>query len=295
MTQSAARPASPPPSSAVPVIDRLGTAHASIMRMRCDLPGGLPPAPAIASQDAFSAIVQLRPFAAHTLWRDGRQVFAGGHAAGALAITDLRQGWRCHHRASFDNVRIQFSCDELQAFAREHGARASLSLRNPAGEHDAVIESLARAFLPSLEAPGQASQLFLDQLTGAVLAHLIAHYGSASVHLLKTAALSRRQEALAKEYLVAHMGEDVSIEMVAAHCNLSRSYFIKAFKQNTGITPYRWLLEYRIDQAKILLRQGISIAEIAVRYGFSDQSHFTRVFSGVVGVPPAKWRNRNDL
>ncbi|WP_420996806.1 helix-turn-helix transcriptional regulator [Cupriavidus sp. 30B13] len=295
MMQSAARPDRPPPTAAFPVIDRLDTTHASITRMRCDEPGGLPPAPVIASQDAFSAIVQLRPFAAHTLWRDGRQVFAGGHAEGALAITSLQQSWRCHHRASFDNVRLQVGCDELQAFAREHGARAPISLRNPEGDTDAVMLSLARAFLPSLEMPAQASRLFLDQLANAMLAHLVAHYGSASVHMLKTATLSRRQEALAKEYLVAHAGEDVSIEMVAAHCNLSRSYFIKAFKQNTGVTPYRWLLEHRIEQSKGLLRQGIPISEIAARSGFSDQSHFTRIFSGVVGIPPAKWRNRNDL
>ncbi|WP_454726025.1 MULTISPECIES: helix-turn-helix transcriptional regulator [Cupriavidus] len=293
MMQRAAR--TPSPAAPALIVERLDTPHASLARMRCDAPGGLPPAPAIPAQDAFSAIVQLRPFAAHTLWRDGRQVFAGGHGEGALAITNLQQGWRCHHRASFDNVRLQVSCDELQAFAREHGARTPMSLRNPEGETDGVMLSLARALLPSLHTPEQASRLFLDQLATTMLAHLVAHYGSASVHMLKTAMLSRRQETLAKEYLIAHAGEDVSIEMVAAHCNLSRSYFIKAFKQNTGVTPYRWLLEHRIEQSKALLRQGMPISEIAALHGFSDQSHFTRIFSAVVGIPPAKWRNRNDL
>jgi hypothetical protein len=58
-------------------------------------------------------------------------------------------------------------------------------------------------------------------------------------------------------------------------------------------TPHRWLLERRVDRAKELLRHSSPIAEIALECGFSDQSHFTRVFTNLMGVPPGVWRRQS--
>jgi AraC-like DNA-binding protein len=77
---------------------------------------------------------------------------------------------------------------------------------------------------------------------------------------------------------------------LAATCNLSRSYFIKAFKKTTGRTPHRWLLQHRIDKAKELLLHSLPIAEISLECGFTDQSHFTCVFTNIMGMPPGVWR-----
>jgi AraC-like DNA-binding protein len=60
-----------------------------------------------------------------------------------------------------------------------------------------------------------------------------------------------------------------------------------AFKQTIGETPYRWLLRQRAKVAKKMLAGSEkSIAEITIAGGFADQSHLTRVFSGIIGVPP---------
>jgi AraC family transcriptional regulator len=82
----------------------------------------------------------------------------------------------------------------------------------------------------------------------------------------------------------------LSIAGAAATCNLSRSYFIKAFKNTTGRTPHRWLLEHRVDRAKELLLRSVPIVDIALECSFADQSHFTRMFANIMGVPPAVWR-----
>jgi AraC family transcriptional regulator len=57
--------------------------------------------------------------------------------------------------------------------------------------------------------------------------------------------------------------------------------------------PHRWLLMQRVKRAKELLRgTRTPIAEIAVTYGFADQSHLTRVFSKVFRVSPGAWRRQ---
>jgi AraC family transcriptional regulator len=54
-----------------------------------------------------------------------------------------------------------------------------------------------------------------------------------------------------------------------------------------GVTPHQYILQCRIDKAKYLLQHSeLSIADIAARVGFCDQSHFTRYFKRIVGVTP---------
>jgi AraC family transcriptional regulator len=67
--------------------------------------------------------------------------------------------------------------------------------------------------------------------------------------------------------------------------------FSRAFKQSTGIPPHQWLLDRRVETAKDLLRRScLSLTDIALTCGFSDQSHFTRVFVRACGVSPGVWR-----
>ncbi|WP_345774973.1 helix-turn-helix transcriptional regulator [Sinorhizobium sp. K101] len=54
---------------------------------------------------------------------------------------------------------------------------------------------------------------------------------------------------------------------------------------------YRWLLRERITRARtLLLESDAALSEVAISCGFSDQSHFTRVFSSIVGTTPGAWR-----
>ncbi|VWC35181.1 AraC family transcriptional regulator [Burkholderia seminalis] len=83
----------------------------------------------------------------------------------------------------------------------------------------------------------------------------------------------------------------VSIEEVAAECELSRGYFIRAFSRTTGRTPHQWLLEQRVMRARDLIETSdMTLADIAMACGFSDQSHLSRVFVRIVGHPPGAWR-----
>jgi transcriptional regulator GlxA family with amidase domain len=58
-----------------------------------------------------------------------------------------------------------------------------------------------------------------------------------------------------------------------------------------GVSPYRWFLNARVKHAQTLLLNGtLPLAEIAVRLGFADQSHFTKAFRRATGTTPGEWR-----
>jgi len=67
--------------------------------------------------------------------------------------------------------------------------------------------------------------------------------------------------------------------------------FARAFREATGLSPQRWLMDARVRSAQRLMMDAPSgsLTEIADLTGFSDQSHFSRVFQEIVGVRPAVW------
>lgn len=271
-------------------ISRLSGEAFSIMRISSQR-HDLPPGETLPLSDGYSVIVQLRDFADHRLYRGGGLIHAGGHAAGSLAITDMRETWRCDHRSPFDNVRFHLPRAELAAFAEGEGRRKLVELRSPQGARDDVVFQIAQAMAPALADPASASRLFVDQMTYALAAHLLHAYGQTSGHPHR-GGLSNRQKVRATDFMAAHSRRDVSIAEIAEECGLSRGYFIKAFRAATGVTPHRWLIEHRVSEAKALLSTDMPIAQIASICGFSDQSHLTRVFTRVTGQTPGAWRRQ---
>ncbi len=94
-------------------------------------------------------------------------------------------------------------------------------------------------------------------------------------------------------FMLDNITADISLSLLAAQCGFSRGHFIRAFRQTTGLPPYRWLLNERVKRACLLLDETpSSIADIALQCGFSDQAHLTRIFSKILGITPAAWRRR---
>jgi AraC-like DNA-binding protein len=253
----------------------------------------LPPVAPNETSDAFNVIVQLADFRHHKLWRNGDLLFEGGHLQGATAITDLRDEWQCHHLSPFDNIRFHVPFSYIKSFAEKAGRLEFTGLIGTPGMLDDVMLGLAQSLVPALETPQNASKLFLDQIALATLAHLTQFYGGVHFPNKRKGTLALWQEKRAAEFLSAHVNADFSVSELATACELSRSYFIKAFKETFGKTPYQWLMEYRVVRARDLLQSDMALAEIAVACGFSDQSHMTKVFSKMTGKSPGAWRRRN--
>jgi transcriptional regulator GlxA family with amidase domain len=94
-----------------------------------------------------------------------------------------------------------------------------------------------------------------------------------------------------REYILAHLTDDVSNVVLAGFVGLSPSHFSRAFKQSAGLSPHRFVLERRIERVKHLLAETeLPLAQIAVTAGFGDQSHCSRWFRELVGMTPSRFR-----
>jgi len=98
-----------------------------------------------------------------------------------------------------------------------------------------------------------------------------------------------RAIANATDYLQAHYADDVSLDDIAGEVGLSPYHLSRVFKQQTGLPPHKYLIQVRVHRAKDLLNAGMPIADVALEVGFADQSHLTKWFKRVVGVPPGQF------
>ena len=94
-----------------------------------------------------------------------------------------------------------------------------------------------------------------------------------------------------REHIDANLEANVDLTDLAAIADLSRCHFARAFKQSVGGTPHRYLMHRRLEKAQELLGgTELSLAEIALATGFSDQSHFSRRFRDHLGTTPRAFR-----
>jgi len=96
--------------------------------------------------------------------------------------------------------------------------------------------------------------------------------------------------ALMKERLAADLTEPLSLSALAADVGLSPFHAARLFAQATRMPPHAWRNQLRLQRALAPLREGVSVAEVAAACGFTDQSHFTRHFRRMFGVPPGRWQ-----
>jgi AraC family transcriptional regulator len=188
-------------------------------------------------------------------------------------------------RATFESLRQEIGFKRFDRFTYDQD------------NNDESLHHIALALLPTLNHPNAQNQLFLDHILLATCGHVLQRYVRGGRDTTKgVCKLTHRQVSLAKELIAGHLSGDLSVETLASACSLSRSHFSRAFKQTVGATPHAWLMQLRLETARELLQSQPSkpISSIALECGFSDQSHLTRVFTRVFGVPPASWRRGNE-
>ena len=243
---------------------------------------------------SFLCVLQLREFPAADAWCDDRYMLKPALAAQAVQIYDLRHEWRTDVQHPFDNVHLAVAQAALDEAAAEISPRPA-AIELPAAfmdTRDETLRHLALALVPAFARPAELSGLFADHVVTAAAIHLAATYGGSRQPGMRfRGGLSHWQERRAREMLMEGLHADVSLKSVAAACGLSTGHFIKAFRQTTGLPPHRWQLMRRVECARdMLLQTQEPLDVIALACGFADQSHLSRVFSKVYGMPPGIWR-----
>lgn len=94
-----------------------------------------------------------------------------------------------------------------------------------------------------------------------------------------------------KKYINEHINEDITVKQLAKQTHMSPSHFSRIFKQQTGFSPYDYVLVSRLNKAKeYLQRTDLTISEIAFETGFNSESNFIYFFTSNTGVSPKKFK-----
>ncbi len=174
-----------------------------------------------------------------------------------------------------------------------------------------VMRKLAEEITGVRELPGFSQNVIRDEEIGCYLKTLhemvmegAGNFGKEETLLLLISALMQRfgqgfdacvpacraEIAQACRFMEQHYMQHVDLEQICHCVGLSKSTLLRAFTREKGITPYSYLQNIRIGEAKKILEKGVLPAEAALRTGFSDQSHFTNYFSRFIGVTPGVYR-----
>jgi AraC family transcriptional regulator len=156
---------------------------------------------------------------------------------------------------------------------------------------DPLIYQIGLALKAELETNGASSCLYAESAATLLAVHLLRHYSTRIFKIRDyVGGLPQYKLRQAIDYIQAHLSENISLETIANHIDLSCYHFCRLFKQSTGFSPHQYVIQQRVKRAKQLLRQGkMSIGEIAIACGFSHQSHLNRHFKRLTGVTPKTW------
>lgn len=239
--------------------------------------------------DALALIYQIADMAPHDLWLGGRYQAVPSIGRGTLQILPLNERGQARIGPGFDSLNIRIP----RALLRDITWEAADMLSAPANwsVRDAFVSSLEPALLHMVEQHGTVDPLAAQQVVAALLTHLAVRFGTPnSRSISRPGTLAPWQLRRAEELLAGDLENSVSLAELAQACDLSVSHFSRAFRATTGKSPFAWLTAVRLDAAKQMLRSGaVPIAEIALRCGFANQSHFTRIFTRHIGAPPKRW------
>lgn len=162
------------------------------------------------------------------------------------------------------------------------------------GATDPLIVSIAQALQGLMTRPQQPTdRLFVDGMTAALAAHLIANY---TIDRWKppaeTVGLDVRRLKRVLDYIDGHLSEPITLDQLAGEACLSPFHFARLFRTATGLTPHRYVTDRRIAAAqRALTLSRLSLIEIAVANGFGSQDNFTRVFRKSTGLTPRQFRD----
>lgn len=172
----------------------------------------------------------------------------------------------------------------------------SLDLGNLQISEDFFIRQLAETVRLDRLLHGVANKLLVESATNVLAFHLVNRYATTAIKLINPGELSTCCLAKVKEFIAAESTRDITIADIAQVAGYSVVHFTRMFKRTTGQTPYQYLLSYRIDHAKKLLRTtALPISDIAYTVGFGSHAHFSTQFRQLTSMSPQAYRACTQL
>jgi AraC-like DNA-binding protein len=171
---------------------------------------------------------------------------------------------------------------------------ADLQFRQQIGIEDQGVRLTLAAIKQEIEAPGLNSRLYIDNLLMLLLTQLMrcaSNFAAPRQPASVKGGLPNWRLSRALALLETDRTKTPSLAEVAGPLQLHPTSFCRAFKQSTGLSPHRYLLEHRVNRAKEMMKDGNrTLTGIALDCGFSSSSHFSVVFKRITGISPRNHR-----
>jgi AraC family transcriptional regulator len=228
-----------------------------------------------------------RPWITHRLRKGSFFLTSGG------APYECR--WKAVTAEPFQSMAIFLELPVLQRAMEEvFGDEAPHArLRDISAFTDEVLSALMERVREELMRR-QASPLFLQGIAQAIAIHLARNYaetrkdspsGSPSLPGYKLRQIT--------DWMAQHLAEEFHLDQLAALAGLSKFYFNRLFKSALGVSPSRYQINLRMEEAKRRLRETKeSIVSVALEVGYANPSHFAQIFRRTTGLSPSDYRRQ---
>jgi AraC family transcriptional regulator len=223
-------------------------------------------------------------------------------AIGAATFISAQTRVRWSVEGSSESLHVYIPQAALSRFAEQE---LDAACPPPINEFFAVVDPWLRGYLQMLSAEadaawadGRASDaLLLDETEHALLRRLFQ--GHCCAEARRAASRARAPMPLqssvmerVQAYVDAHLAEDIHLHDLATLGYMSPGHFLRRFRATCGTTPYQYVLEQRLQRARVMLRQSADpIAHIARECGFGTASHLCARFHARFGLRPSTCRD----
>lgn len=186
-----------------------------------------------------------------------------------------------------DTVHLYLDNQHLEELARRGLDLAGFELQERFRFEDGLLNQLGQQLLGAIGTPSALGRLYTESLISTLSYHLITHYARYEPRVAAGPRLPGPVLARLEAYLEAHAEDAITLEILAGLANLSVFHFTRRFKLTMGLTPYQYVLTWKIRRAQQLLRAGqLPVAAVGDALGFASPDHFAAAFKRVVGQTP---------
>lgn len=203
--------------------------------------------------------------------------------------------WKAVTTEPFISMHVAIGLPLLEAAMKEvFGANAAKAqLKNLSAFTDTALDWLMEKLRLEL-IRRQASPLLVQGLAQAIAVHLARNYTEVIEEPRSTSpSLPGFKLHQITDWMAEHLAEEFHLDQVAALAGLSKFHFNRLFKSATGVSPSRYHINLRMDEAKRQLRESKkSIVEIALDVGYATPSHFAQLFRRETGLSPSHYRRQ---
>ncbi|WP_166365794.1 helix-turn-helix transcriptional regulator [Pseudomonas akapageensis] len=219
-----------------------------------------------------------------------------GHSQpGQISIMSANQENAWEWTSAIDSLHVCLDPQVLKRIARDIDM-AGFELVDGIGLENKAIYNIGLGLLDELRGEKLGSRAYVEALTQTFCLELLrSHCNLHPDEPDERLALSPHKLKAALDFVEGHLAQNISVEDIAAAARTSHFHFAHTFRQAMGVSPYHYLLQRRIERAKVLLREtDAPISEVALATGFSSQSHFTACFHRTSQETPKRFRERSD-